>query len=67
MQQPATLFLDTIWTLMENAKLASCQWGPVTAHGLGILTEMYVIYMERYLHTKNEASRSDSLNTTDSD
>ncbi len=26
--------------------LASCQWVPVTAHGVGILTEMYVIYME---------------------
>ena len=28
---------------MGNPKLASCPWGPVTAHGLGLLTEMYVI------------------------
>ncbi len=29
-----------------NCGLASCQWGPVTAHWVGILTEMYVIHME---------------------
>ncbi len=28
--------------------LASCPWGPATAHGVGILTKLYVIYMERY-------------------
>ena len=27
--------------------LASCPWGPVTANGVDLLTEMYVIYMER--------------------
>ena len=27
--------------------LDSCPWGPATAHGVGILTELYVIYMER--------------------
>ena len=29
-----------------NIILASCPWGPATAHGLGTLTEMYVIYIE---------------------
>ena len=28
-----------------NEKLASCPWGPATAHGVGLLTEMYAIYM----------------------
>ncbi len=28
--------------------LASCPWGPVTALGVSVLTEMYVIYMETY-------------------
>ena len=27
----------------EISRLASCQWGPATAHWVGILTEMYVI------------------------
>ncbi len=27
--------------------LAICPWGPATAHGVGILTELYVIYIER--------------------
>ncbi len=26
--------------------LASCPWGPATAHGVGLLTEMYAIYMD---------------------
>ncbi len=50
-----------------NTLLASCPWGPVTANGVDILTEMYVIYMERnttYLHTKTEAPRSNGLGTT---
>ena len=38
--------------LRDNYSLASCPWGPATAHGVGILTELYVIYMER-----NTASR----------
>ena len=29
-----------------NIILASCPWGPVTANGVDLLTEMYVIYME---------------------
>ena len=33
-------------------KLASCPSGPVTAHGVGILTEMHVIYIERYILPK---------------
>ncbi len=28
--------------------LASCPWGPVTANGVDLLTEIYVIYMETY-------------------
>ena len=28
--------------------LASCPWGPATDHGVGLLTEMHAIYMERY-------------------
>ena len=35
-------------------RLASCPWGPVTANWMGLLTEMYVIYMER---SKNQAHR----------
>ncbi len=31
----------------EHDELSSCPWGPATAHGVGILTELYVIYMER--------------------
>ncbi len=30
-----------------NNTLASCPWGPATAYGVGILTELYVIHMER--------------------
>ena len=30
--------------------LASCPWGPVTANGVDLLTEMYVIYIERNTH-----------------
>ena len=29
----------------EYYTLASCPLGPVTAHGVGILTEMHVIYI----------------------
>ena len=32
----------------NNIVLASCQWGPVTVYGVGILTEMYVMYMETF-------------------
>ncbi len=28
--------------------LTGCQWAPATTHWVGILTEMYVIHMERY-------------------
>ncbi len=28
--------------------LVSCPWGPATAHGVGILTELYAIFMDRY-------------------
>ncbi len=33
--------------LWRNVQLASCPWGPVTAYRVDVLTEMYVIYMER--------------------
>ncbi len=36
-------------------KLASCPWGPVTANGVDLLTEIYVIYMET--HTSHHAIR----------
>ncbi len=29
--------------------LASCPWGSATAHGVGLLTKMYAIYMMTYL------------------
>ncbi len=38
-----TVLLGTIWRIIRE--LASCPWGPVTAHGVGILTEMHVIFM----------------------
>ncbi len=40
----------TSWTIKI---LASCQWGPVTANGVDLLTEIYVIYMET--HTSHRA------------
>ncbi len=33
--------------LPHDVILASCAWGPATAHGVGMLTALYVIYMER--------------------
>ncbi len=52
-------------SISSNVKLASCPWGPATANGVGLLTEMYVIYIERStthraicLHTENQAPRS---------
>ena len=50
-------------TFRFHAILASCPLGPATAHGLGILTEMDVIYMERYtshraIHAKIQVRRS---------
>ncbi len=32
----------------DNSSTGQLSMGPVTAHGMGILTETYVIYMERY-------------------
>ena len=29
---------------IAHKRLASCPWGPATANGVGILTELYVIY-----------------------
>ena len=37
------------------SELASCPWGPVTANGVDLLTEIYAIYMEA--HTSHPASR----------
>ncbi len=34
--------------LFYNITLASCPWGPVTANGVDLLTEIYVIYMKTY-------------------
>ncbi len=37
-----------------NVLLASCPWGPITANGVDLLTQMYVIYMKRKtLHRAN--------------
>ena len=42
-------------------KLASCSWGLATAHGVVILTELCVIYVERYAsHAKYRAHRPNS-------
>ncbi len=38
----------------NNITLASCPWGPVTANGADLLTEIYVIYMET--HTSHRAT-----------
>ncbi len=46
---PIMVLLPLIISLEEEKRhyamwtLVSCLWGPVTAHGVGILTEMYVI------------------------
>ena len=39
--------------LIEYRVLASCPWGPVTANGVDLLTEIYAIYMEA--HTSHRA------------
>ena len=49
-------------TDFDNILLASCPWGPVTANGVDILTEMYVLYMKR--DTSHEAPRSNGLGAT---
>ncbi len=46
--------MDKIVYFVRNVKLASCPLGPAT--GVGMLTEMHVIYMERY--TSHCAHRS---------
>ena len=33
----------TLLRALGNDVLASCPWGPATAHGVGILTESYTI------------------------
>ncbi len=40
-------FITGIRKFVCHVVLASCPWGPATAHGVGILTELYVICMER--------------------
>ncbi len=53
--------------LRWNVWLASCPWGPVSANGVNLLTEIYVIYMETHtshcamaqcFHAKNHVCRS---------
>ena len=34
--------------ILHNSILASCPLGPATAREVGLFTEMYAIYMERY-------------------
>ena len=43
--------------LCWNVLLASCPWGPVTANGVVLLIEIYVIYMK--MHTSRDASAQD--------
>ncbi len=40
------LFSYLIQALFQICMLTSCPWGPATAHGLDMLTELYAIYME---------------------
>ncbi len=35
---------NLIWLGVKDLLLASCPWGPATAHGVGLLTEMYAVY-----------------------
>ncbi len=44
--------VDPLDIKSTNILLASCQWGPATAHRVCILTEMYVIYMEVHLASR---------------
>ncbi len=37
------------WEKLGNRRLASCPWGPVTANGVDLLTEIYVIYIESHI------------------
>ncbi len=34
--------------VIKYIKLASSPWGPVTANGVDLLTEIYIIYMETH-------------------
>ncbi len=51
----------------EHITLASYPLGPATAHGVGILTEVYVIYMERstsHVHRFIDCSRRGGYGVT---
>ncbi len=59
--------MQIIFQIISNDLLASCPWGPATAHGVGILIKLHVIYMERcssHRAIKNEAPRSNGLGAT---
>ncbi len=34
--------------IVKHSLLASCPWGPATAHGVSLLTEMYAMSMATY-------------------
>ncbi len=42
-EQP--FLLSNSQPILHNILLASCPWGPATAPGVGLLTEMYAIYI----------------------
>ena len=47
----------SLFISQEIRVLASCPLAPVTANGVDVLTEMYVIYMETDTHRSNGCSR----------
>ena len=36
-------------SFLTNMQLTSCPWGPVTANGMDLLTEIYAIYMPKIM------------------
>ncbi len=45
-------------TSKKNLQLASCQWGPATAHGVGTLTEMCVMKSVEITNFKEKTHRT---------
>ena len=46
--QKENIFPDFPWWWQPWIMILLARWGPATAHGVGLQTEMYAIYMERY-------------------
>ena len=50
---------------LGNLELASCPWGPVTAKGMDLLTNVYIIYMQVHtLHHTISLSKMEPLGPT---